>query len=144
MAMLALGGTVQILGPHGGRTVAADDLCTGYFETCLRADELITAVRVRSHPGTTWGYQKFVRRGNDWAIVGAAAVAGRIALANMGPAAMRAAAAEQALATGASIAEAAALAADGTAPGTDIHADAEYRRHLARVLTRRALSGERA
>ena len=86
-----------------------------------------------------WGYQKFVRRANDWAIVGAAAVDGRIALANMGPTPLRATAAEEALAGGASAAEAAVYAADGTSPGEDMHADREYRRHLARVLTRRAL-----
>ncbi len=90
-------------------------------------------------PGEAWGYQKFVRRANDWAIVGAAAVDGRIALANMGPVPLRARAAEQALADGASAAEAAELAAEGTEPGEDVHADREYRQHLARVLTRRAL-----
>ena len=67
------------------------------------------------------------------------AIDGRIALANMGPTPLRARAAEQALAGGASPAEAAELAADGTEPGEDVHADRDYRRHLARVLTRRAL-----
>ena len=86
-----------------------------------------------------WGYQKFVRRANDWAIVGVAAVDGRIALANMGPTPLRATAAEEALAGGASPAEAAEQAADDTSPGEDMHADREYRRHLAKVLTRRAL-----
>ena len=80
-----------------------------------------------------------MRRANDWAIVGAAAVDGRIALANMGPVPLRARAAEQALAGGASPAEAAELAADGTEPGEDVHANRAYREHLARVLTRRAL-----
>ncbi len=94
-------------------------------------------------PGQPWGYQKFTRRANDWAIVGVAAAGGRIALANMGPVPLRAAAAEQALAAGASTADAAALAAEGTSPGEDIHAGRDYRRHLARVLTRRALDGER-
>jgi carbon-monoxide dehydrogenase medium subunit len=89
--------------------------------------------------GNPWGYQKFVRRANDWAIVGAAAINGRIALANMGSTPLRASAAEQALAGGASPAEAAELAAEGTTPGEDIHADREFRQHLARVLTRRAL-----
>ena len=65
-------------------------------------DELLTAVRVPRRPGQPWGYQKFVRRANDWAIVGVAAVGGRIALANMGPVPLRATAAEQALAGGAS------------------------------------------
>jgi carbon-monoxide dehydrogenase medium subunit len=108
----------------------------------LSEDELLTAVRVPARPGVPWGYQKFVRRANDWAIVGVAAVDGRIALANMGPVPLRATAAEQALAGGASVAEAAELAAVGTSPGEDIHADRPYREHLARVLTRRALSHE--
>jgi aerobic carbon-monoxide dehydrogenase medium subunit len=139
MALLALGGSVDVLGRDGTRNVAADDFFTGFFETSLGEGELITAVRVPRRPGQGWGYQKFVRRANDWAIVGAAAIDGRIALANMGPVPLRARAAEQALAGGASAAEAAELAAEGTAPGADVHADRDYRRHLARVLTRRAL-----
>jgi aerobic carbon-monoxide dehydrogenase medium subunit len=142
MALVALGGSVDLRGPAGTRTVTADDFFTGYFETALEPDELLTAVRVPSRPGQPWGYQKFVRRANDWAIVGAAAVAGRIALANMGPVPLRATAAEQALAGGASVAEAAELAAEGTSPGEDIHADRAFRQHLARVLTRRALNHE--
>ena len=140
MALVALGGSVELSGPGGTRTVTADDFFTGYFETALEPDELLTAVRVPSRPGQPWGYQKFVRRANDWAIVGVAAVDGRIALANMGPVPLRATAAEQALAGGASVAEAAELAAEGTSPGEDIHADRAYRQHLARVLTRRALN----
>ncbi len=139
MALLALGGSVDVLGQAGTRNVAADDLFTGFFETCLAEGELIAAVRVPRRPREGWGYQKFVRRANDWAIVGAATAGGRIALANMGPVPLRARAAEQALADGASPAEAAELAAEGTEPGEDVHADRDYRRHLARVLTRRAL-----
>jgi len=139
MALVALGGSVEVAGPDGTRVVAADDFFQGFFETVMQPDEMLTAVRVPRMPGVPWGYQKFVRRANDWAIVGVAAVDGRIALANMGPRPLRATAAEQALADGASAAEAAALAADGTSPGEDMHADREYRRHLARVLTRRAL-----
>src|SRR5580704_8765106 len=142
MALLALGGSVQLQGPGGTRLVSADDFFQGFFETALQPDELLTAVRVPRRPGIPWGYQKFVRRSNDWAIVGVAAVAGRIALASMGPTPLRARAAEAALAGGADAADAAALAADGTSPGEDIHADREYRRHLARVLTRRALQHE--
>jgi aerobic carbon-monoxide dehydrogenase medium subunit len=142
MALVALDGSVRLQGPGGTRTVSADDFFQGYFETALQPDELLTAVRVPRRPGVPWGYQKFVRRSNDWAIVGVAAVAGRIALASMGPTPLRALAAEEALAAGASAADAAALAADGTSPGEDIHADRDYRRHLARVLTRRALQHE--
>jgi len=139
MALVALGGRVDLVGQGGTRSVAADDFFTGFFETSLEPGELIASVRVPRHPGAAWGYQKFVRRANDWAIVGAAAINGRIALANMGPTPLRARAAEQALAEGASAAEAADLAAEGTEPGEDVHADRDYRRHLARVLTRRAL-----
>jgi len=144
VALVALGGSVVLQGPSGTRMVGADDFFLGYFETALAPDELLTAVRVPRRSGVPWGYQKFVRRANDWAIVGVAAIDGRIALANMGPKPLRATAAEEALAAGASPAEAADLAADGTSPGEDIHADREYRRHLARILTRRALEHEQA
>jgi carbon-monoxide dehydrogenase medium subunit len=139
MALLALGGSVELLGADGTRRVAAEDFFTGYFETRLQPGELLTAARVPRRPDAPWGYQKFVRRANDWAIIGVAAFDGRIALANMGPVPLRARTAEQALAEGASAAEAAQLAAEGTEPGEDMHADRRYRQHLARVLTRRAL-----
>jgi aerobic carbon-monoxide dehydrogenase medium subunit len=139
LALVALGGRVDLLSQGGTRSVAADDFFAGFFETSLEPGELIASVRVPRRPGAAWGYQKFVRRANDWAIVGAAAINGRIALANMGPTPLRARTAEQALAEGASPAEAAELAAEGTEPGEDVHADRDYRRHLARVLTRRAL-----
>jgi len=142
MAVVALGATLELRGPDGARRVSADDFFTGYFETALQPGELLTAVRVPRRPGVTWGYQKFTRRANDWAVVGVAAIAGRVAMANMGAAPIRARAAEQALADGADAAAAAALAAEGTEPGSDMHADAEFRQHLARVLTRRALNGE--
>ncbi|HEX9034109.1 MAG TPA: xanthine dehydrogenase family protein subunit M [Streptosporangiaceae bacterium] len=139
MALVALGGSVELTCTGGTRRVTADDFFIGFFETALDEGELLTAVRVPRRPGVPWGYQKFVRRSNDWAIVGAAAIAGRIALANMGPVPVRARAAEQALASGAGPADAAMLAAEGTSPGADIHADQAFREHLARVLTRRAL-----
>ena len=143
MALVALGGSVEITGAGGVRSVAAPDFFVGFFETCLEPAELVSAVRVPRRPGAGWGYQKFVRRANDWAIVGVACVDGRIALANMGPVPLRARAAEEALAGGSSVAAAAALAAEGTDPAEDIHADREYRQHLARVLTRRALEHQR-
>jgi aerobic carbon-monoxide dehydrogenase medium subunit len=142
VTLLALGGSVEITGPAGTRQVAADDLFIGPFETVLGPDELLTAVRVPRGGGVTWGYQKFTRRANDWAIVGVAAYGGRVALASMGGTPLHATATEQALAAGASVADAAALAAAGTSPGYDFHADADYREHLARVLTRRALEGQ--
>jgi carbon-monoxide dehydrogenase medium subunit len=139
MALVALGGSVELQGPGGTRLVSADDFFLGFFETAMEPDELLTAVRVPRRPGVPWGYQKFVRRSNDWAIVGVAALDGRVALANMGPRPLRATAVEEALAAGASPADAARHAADGTSPAEDMHADRDYRMHLARVLTRRAL-----
>jgi carbon-monoxide dehydrogenase medium subunit len=141
MALLALGGSVEITGPSGVRVVGADDFFVGPFESVLAPDELLSAVLVPRGAGVTWGYQKFVRRANDWAIVGVAAWDGRVALASMGGTPVRARATEAALQAGASVAEAAALAAEGTSPGYDFHADVDYREHLARVLTRRALDG---
>ncbi len=111
MALVALGGSVELQGPGGTRTVSADDFFLGFFETAMQPDEMLTAVRVPTRPGASWGYQKFVRRSNDWAIVGVAAVDGRIALASMAPTPLRATAAEEALAGGASPAEAAERAA---------------------------------
>ena len=142
MTLLALGGSVQITGPSGPRVVGADDFFIGPFESALQPDELLTEVRVPRGAGVSWGYQKFVRRANDWAIVGVAAYDGRVALASMGGTPLHALATEEALKSGASIDEAAALAADGTSPGYDFHADADYRAHLARVLTKRALQGQ--
>jgi carbon-monoxide dehydrogenase medium subunit len=144
MTLVALGGSVEITGPSGVRTVPADEFFVGFFESVLSPDELLTAVRVPRGPSVPWGYQKFVRRANDWAIVGVAAYDGRVALASMGATPLRATAVEEALRGGASPAEAASHAAEGTSAGSDFHADKEYREHLTRVLTRRALEGRTA
>jgi carbon-monoxide dehydrogenase medium subunit len=139
-AVLALGGTIVAQGPNGQREIAASEFFTGYFESVLAEDEMIVEVKIPA--GTAgWNYQKFNRRAQDWAIVGVAVADGGkgISLVNMGSTPIRATAAEEALAGGASIADAAALAADGTEPPADLNADGEYRSHLARVLTQRAL-----
>ena len=141
-ALLALGGSVELTGPSGTRTVGADDFFVGPFESALAEDELLTTVRVPRGGSVPWGYQKFTRRANDWAIVGVAAYGGRVALASMGGTPLRATATEEALKSGASIEEAAKLAAEGASPGYDMHADVDYRQHLARVLTKRALEGQ--
>jgi aerobic carbon-monoxide dehydrogenase medium subunit len=139
-AALALGVTLVIAGPSGSREVHVDDFFTGFFESAVGPDEILVEVRVRDEAGRAgWGYEKFTRRANDWAIVAAAASGGRVALANMGPTPLRARATEEALAGGQGIAAAAALADAGTEPTQDMHASREYRRHLARTLTRRAL-----
>ena len=113
---------------------------TSVFETAAEPDELIVEVRVPRTGRAGWAYEKFTRRANDWAIVGVAVVDGRVGLVNMGSTPLRAAATEAALAEGASTADAAALAAEGTEPPADLAATPDYRRHLARVLTRRALT----
>ena len=143
-ALLALGGTVVLQGPGGRREVPVTEFWTGFFETAMSPDELVVELRVPRTGSLGWGYEKFTRRANDWPIVAAAAVDGRVALANMGGAVLRATATEEALAAGASIADAAALADQGTSPVADMHADADYRRHLARLLTRRALESAAA
>jgi aerobic carbon-monoxide dehydrogenase medium subunit len=138
-AVLASDATMVLQGPAGRREVPATEFFRGYFDTAMHADELMVELRVPRTGPTGWHYEKFTRRANDWAIVAVATVAGRVALANMGSSPLRSTATEAALASGASISDAAALAAEGTEPVQDMHADPEYRRHLARVLTRRSL-----
>jgi len=140
-AVLALGGTLVARGPGGEREIAATDFYTGFLESVLAPDELLTEIRVPVTSGG-WNYQKFNRRAQDWAIVGVAVSDGGkgVSLVNMGSTPLRASAVEQAVAGGASAAEAAAHAADDTNPPDDLNGDAEYRSHLARVLTERALT----
>jgi aerobic carbon-monoxide dehydrogenase medium subunit len=150
-ALLALEGTFVIKGSGGERTVAAGDFFEDYLQTALAPDEVLTEIRVpKLGPNSGWSYKKFNRRAQDWAVVGVAAVieksngsisSARIGLTNMGSTPLRATATEGALsgADTSSVAEAASSAAEGTSPASDIAASAEYRRHLARVLTRRAV-----
>jgi carbon-monoxide dehydrogenase medium subunit len=150
-ALLALEGTFVIKGSGGERTVAAGDFFEDYLQTDLAPDEVLTEIRVpKLGSNSGWSYKKFNRRAQDWAVVGVAAVversngsigSARIGLTNMGSTPLRASAAESALsgADTSSVAEAASSAAEGTSPASDIAASAEYRRHLARVLTRRAV-----
>lgn len=139
-AVLALGGTVVLRSPRGERSVPVTGFYTGMFSSVKEPDELLVEVRVPRTGSAGWAYEKFTRRANDWAIVAVAAVDGRVGLVNMGPTPLRASATEAALAEGASIADAAALADQGTDPTADVTATVEFRRHLARVLTRRALT----
>jgi carbon-monoxide dehydrogenase medium subunit len=142
-ALLALEATFVARGPAGERTVAAADFFTGFLETALAEDELLTEIRVPKTGPNGFSYQKFNRRAQDWAIVGALALrvdgASRVALVNMGATPLRARGVEDALAGGASLADAAQHAAEGTEPSSDLNASSEYREELARVLTRRAL-----
>jgi aerobic carbon-monoxide dehydrogenase medium subunit len=141
-ACLALGATFTVVGPEGERQIAASEFFHGFLETALRPDEVLTRIRLPKATGAGWSFQKFNRRAQDWAIVGVAAVGGErpgVALVNMGATPLRATAVEEALAGGASASEAASHADDGLDPPEDLNASAEYRRHLAHVLVRRAL-----
>lgn len=139
-AVLALGGSVVLRSPRGERRVPITGFYTGVFSSVKEPDELVVEIRVPRTGSAGWAYEKFTRRANDWAVVAVAVVDGRVGLVNMGPTPLRASATEAALAEGASIAEAAALADQQTDPPADVAATKEYRRHLARVLTRRALT----
>jgi len=145
-ALLALDGSVVVATASGSeRVIPAGELFVGFLESSLDPTEMITEVRIPKHTGLGWNFQKFNRRAQDWAIVGVSAQRTgdgdetRIALVNMHPTPVRAGAVEAALAGGAGAAEAAAGAAEGMEPSSDLNATVEYRSHLARVLTRRAL-----
>ncbi len=150
-ALLALGAEFVAHGASGERTIAASEFFTGLLETALAPDELVVEIRVpKLGASFGWSYVKFNRRAQDWATVGVAAVVERsngtiskaaIGLTNMGRTPLRAAAVESALAGTAAdgIAAAAAQAAEGTSPPSDTNASADYRRHLATVLVRRAV-----
>jgi aerobic carbon-monoxide dehydrogenase medium subunit len=152
--VVALGATMIARGPSGNREIPASDFFVDYLTTDLGPAEIMTGVRVPKL-GADWGYryEKFHRTAQAWAIVGVAAVArrsnghvaeARIGLTNMGSVPVRASAAESAVAGAAATREAlsaaAASAADGTEPPADLHGAPDYRRHLARVLTGRALA----
>ncbi|MBV14305.1 MAG: carbon monoxide dehydrogenase [Actinobacteria bacterium] len=141
--VVALRGSLVVSGPDGSREVQADDFFTGFLETDLADDEMLTEVRIPRRPDATWSFQKFNRRAQDWAIVGAAVVLDGgtcgVGLVNMDSRPVRAAGVEAAVASGASAEDAASLAADGLEPTADLNASVDYRCHLARVLTRRGL-----
>src|ERR1700722_8651218 len=141
--VLALDATMIARGPSGEREIPATDFFGGLFETALEPDELLTEIRVPKPAGPGWSFQKFTKRAIDWAIVGVAVQGRSVALVNMAETPLRTTAVERALAAGAAAGEAAALAAEGTSPASDINATPAYREHLARVLVARAL-GEAA
>jgi aerobic carbon-monoxide dehydrogenase medium subunit len=151
--LLAYEGEVTARGASGERTIAAADLFEDYLTTALRPEEVLTEVRLPSMDGYGFAYQKFNRRHEDWAMVAACALVKkasdgscedvRIGLTHMGSTPLRARAAEEALRGGGldaeAIARAAEQAAEGTEPPGDLNATPDYKRHLARVLSRRAL-----
>ncbi len=133
--------------------MGAGDFFKSFFVTDLGEQEILTEVRVPKVPGAGWSYQKFHPRAQDWAIVGVAALVdegngrpGRtsVAFTNMGETPVRARAVEQALGSGADAATAAEQALEGTSPPSDAQASVEYRNHLAKVLTRRAVEEARS
>jgi carbon-monoxide dehydrogenase medium subunit len=152
--VLALAATIVANGPDGRREIPAAEFFADYLMTTLRPGEILTGIQVPKL-GKDWGYryEKFHRTAQAWAIVGVAALArrsngqvaeARVGLTNMGPVPIRAAAVEAAAAGADASAEAltaaAAAAADGTTPPADLHGQPDYRSHLARVLTGRALA----
>ena len=151
-AAVALDATLVVAGPSGRRSVAARDFFTDIFTTALGPDELLVEIRVPRLSGWTAHYEKFHRSAQAWALVGVAATVrrqngsiaeARVALTNMGPTPVRASSVEAALA-GASdlgtVKAAAANVGEATSPPSDISGSAEYRRHLAGVLTARAVA----
>jgi carbon-monoxide dehydrogenase medium subunit len=150
---LTLDAVLTVQGPSGERTVAARDFFVDYLTTALSADELLTSVRIPKLDGWTTHYEKFNRVAQAWAIVGVAAAVrrsngsiaeARVGLTNMGTTPLRASAVEQALAGSDASADAVRAAAEHAAEGThapsDLSGAADYREHLATVLTRRAVA----
>ncbi len=152
--VLALDATIIAHGPNGEREIPAADFFVDYLTSALEPDEILTAIRIpKLGPGWGFRYEKFHRTAQAWATVGVAALVrrsngsvaeARIGLTNMGTVPLRATAAEQAAsgaeASRAALNDAAACADEGTAPPGDLHGAPDYRRHLARVLTGRALA----
>jgi carbon-monoxide dehydrogenase medium subunit len=153
-ALLAAEGSLTAVGPDGPREIPASELFLDYLTTSVRPDEVVTEVRLPALDGWGWGYEKFTRRAEDWAMVGILALVRRaedgtvgdvrIGMTNMGSTPLRASAAEDALRgrplDAESIAEAARHAAEGTSPPADRNASVDYKRHLAQALTKRALA----
>ena len=151
--VLALDAELVVRGMDGTRTIPAAEFFTDFFTTALRPGEILVEVRVPKTTGWSAHYEKFNRVAQAWSIVAVAATVrvdggaiaeARVALTNMGSTPVRATSVEQALvgqpATADAIRSAAQHAAEGTSPPSNADADAEYRKHLARVLTSRAVS----
>jgi carbon-monoxide dehydrogenase medium subunit len=151
--LLAAEGSVTVQGPGGERSIAAADLFEDYLTTSVADDEIVTSVSLPALEGYGYAYEKFNRRAEDWAMVAVAVWVKneggtvsdvRVGLTNMGSTPLRATGVEETLrgqsASADAIARAADLAAEGTEPPADLNASADYKRHLARVLTRRALT----
>ena len=150
---LALDATLTVAGPSGQRNIPVADFFVDYFTTALAPDEILTAIRIPKHTDWAAHYEKMQRVAQAWSIVAVAATVevdggvirqARIALTNMKSVPVRARGVEDALVGQAANAEliraAAEHAAEGIDPLSDSNADADYRSHLAKVLTRRAVT----
>ena len=151
--MLICEASVTLQGAGGQqRGVSANDLFQDSLATAVEPTEVLTEIRIPAYDGWGFGYEKFNRRSEDWAMVAVSALVKksgdtiedvRVGLTNMASVPLRASAVEEALrgqpANADSIARAAEQAAEGTDPPADLNASSDYKRHLARVLTRRAL-----
>ncbi|MEA2457918.1 MAG: aerobic carbon-monoxide dehydrogenase medium subunit [Thermoleophilaceae bacterium] len=150
--LLASEGSVTAQGAGGTRQIAAADLFQDYLTTAVDEGEIVTEIQLPALDGYTFASEKFTRRAEDWAMVGVCVLVkqqdgqvedARVAFTNMGSTPLRAGAVEQALrgqpANADTIGRAAEAAAEGTDPPPDLNASSDYKRHLARVLTRRAL-----
>ena len=150
--MLAVEATLNVTGPEGERTIAVAEFFENYLTTALGPQEVLTSIDIPSMEGFGWGYEKFTRRAEDWAMVGVAALVKgngsaedvRVGLTHMSSTALRATTVEDALKgqglDADAIAAAAEHAGDNTDPPGDLNATAEYKTHLAKVFTRRALT----
>ncbi|EGP08223.1 carbon monoxide dehydrogenase medium chain [Bradyrhizobiaceae bacterium SG-6C] len=154
MMTLLLNGAIQISSPRGTRVVAAEDFFLSSLMTCLEPDEVVTEIEIDTFPAETgWGFEEFARRHGDYALAAVAVTmtrrdgvvsAPRIALMGVGEMPMRMSALETMIEgrelTDDLIGEAVAALRDEITPNSDLHGSADYRRHLAGALTRRALS----
>jgi len=151
--VLALEATLTVAGPSGRRSIPAAEFFVDYFTTALQPDEIITEVRIPKHTDWAARYEKLHRVAQAWSIVAVAATVevdggivrqARIALTNMASVPVRARGVEESLIGQAAsedlIRAAAEHAAEGIDPMTDGNADADYRSHLAKILTRRAVA----
>ena len=150
---LVLDAELVLQGPSGQRRISAEEFFVSYLTTALAPNEVLTEIRFSPSPLTSgWAFEEFARRHGDFAVVGVAGVidtdgeqcrTARLAAAGVGPTPIRLRAAEDILVqegvTEQSVQRAAAKAAELVEPDSDIHASADFRRHLTQVLTRRAI-----
>ena len=142
--LIAHRAALLVEGPSGEREIPVDDFFTGFLETALAPDEMLTEIRIPKAAKAKWSFQKFNRRAQDWAIVGVSTLVSKdecgVGLVNMDSVPIRAKAVEDAVSSGADAKTAAENSSQGCDPPADLNASVEYRKHLAKVLTERALA----